>query len=116
MVILPMISKMAASDGDGTHPVGVAIDFDTAPPSRGSARCGWISAVAAIWKSSSRCSIVAVEPNRKYHFHAYMETEGITTESGMRFSINRPESQQCGEPVDRKFHWLPQMDRLWIWT
>lgn len=30
---------------------------------------------------------VPVEPNRRYHFRALMRTEGITTESGPRFSI-----------------------------
>jgi tetratricopeptide (TPR) repeat protein len=33
---------------------------------------------------------VPVEPGRSYHFHAYMRTEGITTESGMRFSLADP--------------------------
>jgi len=39
---------------------------------------------------SAPMQYVAVEPNRKYHFHAFMETEGISTESGMRFSIFDP--------------------------
>lgn len=33
---------------------------------------------------------VPVEPGHRYHFHAYMRTEGITTESGMRFDITDP--------------------------
>ncbi len=33
---------------------------------------------------------VPVEPGRGYHFHAVMRTEGITTESGIRFSITDP--------------------------
>ena len=33
---------------------------------------------------------VPVEPNRTYHFHGYMRTQGITTESGMRFSVTDP--------------------------
>ena len=33
---------------------------------------------------------VPVEPGHRYHFHAYMRTEGITTESGMRFNITDP--------------------------
>lgn len=33
---------------------------------------------------------VPVEPDRGYHFHAYMRTQGITTESGMRFSLADP--------------------------
>jgi tetratricopeptide (TPR) repeat protein len=33
---------------------------------------------------------VPVEPGHRYHFHALMRTEGITTESGMRFNITDP--------------------------
>jgi hypothetical protein len=33
---------------------------------------------------------VPVEPSVTYDFHAYMRTEGITTESGIRFSITDP--------------------------
>lgn len=32
----------------------------------------------------------AVEPNQSYHFHAYMRSQGITTESGPRFSVTDP--------------------------
>jgi tetratricopeptide (TPR) repeat protein len=38
----------------------------------------------------SPAQFVPVEPSRRYHFHAYMRTEGITTESGMRFNITDP--------------------------
>lgn len=33
---------------------------------------------------------VPVEPNTLYDFHAYLRTEGITTESGIRFAISDP--------------------------
>jgi hypothetical protein len=33
---------------------------------------------------------VAVEPGREYHFVAFLRTEGITTESGLRFAIFDP--------------------------
>jgi tetratricopeptide (TPR) repeat protein len=33
---------------------------------------------------------VPVEPGRSCHFHAYMRSEGITTESGVRFSLADP--------------------------
>ncbi len=33
---------------------------------------------------------VPVEPGQNYHFHVYMRTEAITTESGMRFSLIDP--------------------------
>ncbi|MGA7963795.1 MAG: hypothetical protein WCA33_19050 [Candidatus Acidiferrales bacterium] len=71
-------------------PVGAAIDFDTAPPPAG------VRSLRLDFGGGSNLEIfapmqyVAVEPNRKYHFHAYMETEGITTESGMRYSIYDP--------------------------
>jgi tetratricopeptide (TPR) repeat protein len=32
----------------------------------------------------------AVEPNQSYRFHAYMRSQGITTESGPRFSVTDP--------------------------
>jgi tetratricopeptide (TPR) repeat protein len=38
----------------------------------------------------SPSQFVPVEPNRAYHFHAFMRTEGITTESGVRFGIADP--------------------------
>jgi len=33
---------------------------------------------------------VPVEPGQKYHFHALLRTQGITTESGPRFSLTDP--------------------------
>jgi hypothetical protein len=33
---------------------------------------------------------VPVEPGQNYHFHAYIRTQAITTESGMRFSLTDP--------------------------
>ncbi len=33
-----------------------------------------------------------VEPNRTYHFRAFLRTEGISTESGLRFSLSDPYS------------------------
>ena len=79
--------------GLGWHwnaPLGAAIDFDTVPPSYG------VRSVRVDFGGGSNLEVgepmqyVPVEPNRKYHFHAYMETEGITTESGMRFLLEDP--------------------------
>ena len=39
---------------------------------------------------SAPAQFVPVEPRRRYHFHGYIRTEGITTESGMRFYITDP--------------------------
>ena len=33
---------------------------------------------------------VPVEPSRRYHFHAAVKTEGITTENGISFRIGDP--------------------------
>jgi tetratricopeptide (TPR) repeat protein len=71
-------------------PVGAAIDFDTAPPPAGVRSLRLDFGGGSNLEVSEPMQYVAVEPNRKYHFHAYMETEGITTESGMRFSIRDP--------------------------
>jgi tetratricopeptide (TPR) repeat protein len=72
------------------NPVGVAIDFDTAPPSHG------VRSLLLQFGGGINLDIIVpmqyvpVEPGLKYHFHAYMKTQGITTESGMRFSIQDP--------------------------
>ena len=60
------------------------------PFRRASARCGWISAGAAIWKLPSRCNMLPSSRAETIIFTHTCETEGITTESGMRFSITDP--------------------------
>ena len=70
--------------------IGVAVDFDTAPPSSG------VRAVRLDFGGGRNLEItepmqyVPVEPAHTYHFHALMRTEEITTESGMRFSLVDP--------------------------
>ena len=92
--------------GLGWHwnsPVGAAIDFDTAPPPAG------VRALRLDFGGGSNLEItepaqyVPVEPDRKYHFHAYMETEGITTESGMRFLIMDPNHEQDVRQLTENF-------------
>ncbi|HTR47786.1 MAG TPA: tetratricopeptide repeat protein [Verrucomicrobiae bacterium] len=67
--------------------LGAAVDFDAAPPGGGA------RAVRLDFTGGSNLALtqpseyVPVEPARGYHFHALMRTEGITTESGLRFSI-----------------------------
>jgi tetratricopeptide (TPR) repeat protein len=70
--------------------LGVAIDFDSAPPSYGtrSIRLDFGGGTNIILDQPSQ--FVAVEPSRTYHFHAYIRTEGISTESGVRFVITEP--------------------------
>lgn len=69
---------------------GVMIEVDSAPGPNGS------RAISLDFNGGSNLAInepseyVPVEPNRNYHFHGYMRTKGITTESGMRFSVTDP--------------------------
>jgi len=69
---------------------GVSIDFDAEPAPNGS------RAVRLDFNGGSNLTLgapwqyVPVEPGRSYHFHAYMRTQEITTESGMRFWITDP--------------------------
>ncbi len=73
-----------------TQIMGVAIEVDSEPAPNGS------RAIRVDFNGGSNPAIdspsqyVPVHPNQAYHFHAYMRTEGITTESGMRFSITDP--------------------------
>jgi tetratricopeptide (TPR) repeat protein len=79
--------------GLGWHwnaPVGASIDFDTAPPSYGVRSVRLDFGGGSNLEISEPMQYVPVEPSRKYRFHAYMETQEITTESGMRFSIYDP--------------------------
>jgi hypothetical protein len=70
--------------------LGVSIDFDTAPPS------GIGRSVRLDFGGGSNLDLeqpaefVPVEPDRAYHFRADIRTEGLTTESGVRFSLVDP--------------------------
>jgi tetratricopeptide (TPR) repeat protein len=70
--------------------VGVATDVDSATAPNGS------RAICLEFNGGSNLTVldpseyVPVEPNGNYHFHGYMRTEGITTESGVRFLITDP--------------------------
>lgn len=72
------------------NPLGATIDFDAPPPGRSG------RSVRLDFGGGSNLGVeypleyVPVEPNRTYHFHAYLRTEGISTESGMRFAIYDP--------------------------
>ncbi len=70
--------------------MGVAMEVDPEPAPNGS------RAIRMDFNGGTNLNIdepsqyVPVEPSRAYHFHAYMRTEGITTENGMRFSVTDP--------------------------
>jgi hypothetical protein len=71
-------------------PLGATIDFDSAPPAHGARSVRLDFGGGANLDLSQPSEYIPVEPNRAYHFHAYLRTEGITTESGIRFSIVDP--------------------------
>lgn len=72
------------------NPLGVAIDFDSPMPGHGG------RSVRLDFGGGTNPGIdypfeyVPVEPKRTYHFRAYLRTESISTESGMRFFISDP--------------------------
>jgi tetratricopeptide (TPR) repeat protein len=82
---------------------GASIDFDTAPPSYG------VRTVRLDFGGGNNLEItqpmqyVPVEPSHAYHFHAYMRTAEITTESGMRFSIVDPNHNNAVNALTENF-------------
>jgi len=70
--------------------LGAEINFDSGPGG------GTSRAVRLDFNGGSNLELtepdqyVPVEPGSGYHFHAMMRTEGITTESGIRFSLTDP--------------------------
>jgi tetratricopeptide (TPR) repeat protein len=70
---------------------GISINFDTqehAPNGSRAVRLDFNG--GRNFNLGAPMQYVPVEPSRNYHFHAYMRTREITTESGMRFSIADP--------------------------
>jgi tetratricopeptide (TPR) repeat protein len=82
---------------------GASIDFDAAPPSYG------VRTVRLDFGGGNNLEItqpmqyVPVEPSHTYHFHAYMRTAEITTESGMRFSIVDPNHNNAVNALTENF-------------
>ena len=76
-------------------PGGLDLTFDTAPQGFG------VRSVEIVFGGGSNLELyqplqyVPVEPNRSYRFHAYMRTESISTEMGMRFWIGDPNHQNA---------------------
>lgn len=71
-------------------PLGASIDFDSPPPS-GSGRSARLDfGGGANLDLDQPAEFVPVEPDQIYHFRADIRTEGITTESGVRFSLVDP--------------------------
>jgi tetratricopeptide (TPR) repeat protein len=68
-------------------PFGASISFDAPPPSGGRSMRLDFSGGTNLDLREPR-EFVPVEPSRRYHFHAALKTEGITTEKGILFSIS----------------------------
>lgn len=71
-------------------PISVSMGFETAPASPGGRALRLDFGGGSNVALSQPEQYVPVEPHRKYRFHAYLRTEHITTESGVRFSIYDP--------------------------
>ena len=69
---------------------GVSIDFDSAPPATGGRSVRLDFGGGTNLNLDKPAEFVPVNPNALYLFHAEMKSEGITTESGVRFSITDP--------------------------
>jgi tetratricopeptide (TPR) repeat protein len=73
-----------------SFPFGASIGFDASPPSSGGRSLRLDFTGGANLDLTEPREFVPVEPSRSYHFHATLKTEGITTESGIFFSIGDP--------------------------
>ena len=71
-------------------PPGASIDFDSAPPMQGGRSVRLDFGGGFNLELDHPLEYVPVEPNRTYHFRAYLRTAAIPTESGMRFAIADP--------------------------
>jgi hypothetical protein len=69
---------------------GTSIGFDAPPPSSGGRSLQLDFSGGGNLDLTEPREFVPVEPSRSYHFHATLKTEGITTESGIFFSIGDP--------------------------
>jgi len=71
-------------------PPDTSIDFDSQTGPNGSRAVRLDFTGGANVNLDAPLEYVPVEPNQRYHFHASLRTEGITTESGIRFAIGDP--------------------------
>lgn len=70
--------------------IGVSINFDTAPPAANGRSIRIEFGGGTNLNLDRPAQFAAVNPNTHYVFHADLKSEGITTESGIRFSITDP--------------------------
>jgi tetratricopeptide (TPR) repeat protein len=71
-------------------PMGADFAFDTVPPTYGVRSAQIFFGGGDNTELTEPKQYVAVEPNQSYRFHAYIRTESISTEMGMRFLITDP--------------------------
>jgi tetratricopeptide (TPR) repeat protein len=72
------------------NPLGATIDFDSAPPGHSGRSVRLDFGGGSNLGLEYPLEYLPVEPNRTYRFRAYLRTEAISTESGMRFAIADP--------------------------
>lgn len=72
------------------NPLGTTIDFDSAPAGHSGRSVRLDFGGGSNLDLEYPLEYVPVEPNHNYHFRAYLRTEAISTESGMRFLISDP--------------------------
>ncbi len=82
---------------------GVAIDFDAEPAPEGSRALRLDFGGGSNVNLGAPQEFVPVQPQTTYRFHAYMRTEDITTESGLRFSIIDPNHTNAVEVMTDNF-------------
>ena len=70
--------------------VGASIGFEAPPPSSEGRSLRLDFSGGENLNLMEPQQFVPVEPNQRYHFHALLKTEGITTESGISFLISDP--------------------------
>ena len=71
-------------------PIGIDLRFDTVPEAYGVRSAQIFFGGGNNTELTEPKQFVAVEPNQSYRFHAYIRTESISTEMGMRFLITDP--------------------------
>ena len=71
-------------------PMGADFAFDSVPPTYGVRSAQIFFGGGNNTELTEPKQYVAVEPNHSYRFHAYIRTESISTEMGMRFLITDP--------------------------
>ena len=71
-------------------PIGVSISFDSPPPSEKGRSVRLDFGGGSNLALDAPTEYVPVEPSHAYHFHAYLRTEDVATESGIQLSIIDP--------------------------